>query len=684
MPSELITPAHLARKAIIYIRQSSPHQVLTNQESLRLQYALRQRARELGWRDDAIETIDADLGLSGAQAAHRAGFKELIARVTLGQIGIILSSEVTRLTRNCSDWYPLLDLCGYGNCLIADREGVYDPGTANGRLLLGLKGTISEVELHTIRARLTAGLLSKAARGELALVLPAGLMRDPSGVVTKDPDREVQARIALVFATFLRVRSACRVLRVLNDQNLDLPRRNRLGDTVWRKPTVAAILAILKNPAYAGAFVYGRTRALRAGPPVRRAAQKRVPQEQWRIVVKDKYPAYISWETFAKIQAMLRDNHAEYDRNQTRGIPREGAALLHGLVYCGECGHKMVVQYKNGTRYICNYLHQQHGVPVCQYIPGDPIDAAVVAAFLKAVEPAELEALSQALISRQTADQAMAKAQAQRIERLRYRAALAERQYNKVDPDNRLVAAELERRWEDALRELTQAEAAARQDSGISPPVLLTPERAAAFAALGQRLPQLWNHLAAARRKALLRCLIDKVVIRRAAPDQIALRIVWRGGAVTALAVPVTVGSLAALSRAAEMEARLLELARQGHSDQAIAAELTRAGHRSPMHDRVLPSTVQIIRLKHRVLRNRCQSHPRRVPGYLTVPQLARRIQTPVHWIYDRIHKGTIAASRDEKTGLYLFPDTPATVANLKQLKAGHQRQLGFPTKAAS
>jgi hypothetical protein len=409
-----------------------------------------------------------------------------------------------------------------------------------------------------------------------------------------------------------------------------------------------------------------------------------MPQEQWRIVVKDKYPAYISWETFDKIQAMLRDNHAEYDRNQTRGIPREGAALLHGLVYCGECGHKMVVQYKNGTRYICNYLRQQHGVPVCQYIPGDPIDAAVVAAFLKAVEPAELEALSQALISRQNAGQAMAKAQAQRIERLRYRAALAERQYNKVDPDNRLVAAELERRWEDALRELTQAEAAARQDSEISAPLRLTPERAAAFTALGRRLPQLWNHLAAARRKALLRCLIDKVVLRRAAPDEIALRIVWRGGAVTALAVPVTVGSLAALSRAAEMEARLLELARQGHSDQVIAAELTRAGHRSPMHDRVLPSTVQIIRLKHHILRNRCQSHPRRVPGYLTVPQLARRIQTPVHWIYDRIHKGTIAASRDEKTGLYLFPDTPATVANLKQLKAGHQRQLGLPTKAAS
>src|SRR5215207_2159330 len=229
MTSDLVMPRHLCRKAVIYIRQSTPHQVLSNQESLRLQYALRQRARDLGWIEADIEVIDADLGQSGAAAEHRRGFKDLIARVTLGEVGLILSYEVTRLARNCSDWYPLLDLCGYRQCLIGDREGVYDPGSANGRLLLGLKGTISEVELYTIRARLTAGLLNKAERGELGLMLPVGLVRDAAGIVVKDPDREVQARLELVFAAFLRLRSAAKVLRSLNEGGLALPRRGRLG-----------------------------------------------------------------------------------------------------------------------------------------------------------------------------------------------------------------------------------------------------------------------------------------------------------------------------------------------------------------------------------------------------------------------------------------------------------------------
>src|SRR3954463_12989991 len=296
MKSELIDDRHLARRALIYVRQSSPHQVLTNQESLRLQYDLRRRALALGWREEDIEVIDTDLGLSGAAAMHREGFKDLIARVTLDQVGIVLSSEVTRLSRNCSDWYPLLDLCGYRQCLIGDRDGVYDPGSANGRLLLGLKGTISEMELHTIRARLTAGLLNKAERGDLALVLPVGLIGDAAGVVVKDPDREVQARIELVFATFLRVRSATRVLRCLNEGGLTLPRRGRLGGTVWRSPSLAAILGILKNPAYAGSFVYGRSRTVHPGSQLSKARQKILPREQWRVIVKDKYPAYVTWE----------------------------------------------------------------------------------------------------------------------------------------------------------------------------------------------------------------------------------------------------------------------------------------------------------------------------------------------------------------------------------------------------
>ena len=254
--SELVTLEHLNRKAIIYIRQSTPHQLISNQESLRLQYSLRQRAIELGWSESNIEVIDSDLARTGASAEQRPGFKEMLAQVTLGLIGIILSYDVTRLSRNCSDWYPLLDLCGYKSCLIADRDGVYDPGSSNGRLLLGLKGQISEVELHTIRARLTAGILSKAQRGELGLTLPVGLIRDELGVVHKDPNREVQDRIDLIFQSFLRLKSACKVLRMCNEQGLYIPRRDRFGDITWRKPSVAAIISMLKNPAYAGAFVY--------------------------------------------------------------------------------------------------------------------------------------------------------------------------------------------------------------------------------------------------------------------------------------------------------------------------------------------------------------------------------------------------------------------------------------------
>lgn len=388
--SELVSPAHLQRKALISIRQSTPHQVLSNQESLRLQDALQQRAIDLGWRPEDSEIIDADLGMTGASASHRAGFQEVVTSVTLGQVGIILSADVTRLSRNCSDWYPLLDVCGYRGCLIADRDGIYDPGSANGRLLLGLKGQLSELELHTIRARMTAGLLNKAQRGELALALPVGLVRDPIGKVHKDPPREIHDRLELIFTTFLRVRSANKVVQFLKRNDLLLPRRDRFGDLVWEKPTVAAILQILKNPAYAGAFVYGRTRSIRKDPTSPHTKPIRLPLEQWKIRVNDVYPAYISWETFEQIQQMLLDNYAAYDRNKSRGVPRAGAALLHGIVYWGECGHKMVVQYKNGTRYLCNSSRQQYGVPVCQSIHADPVDEKVVEAFFQALSPVEL------------------------------------------------------------------------------------------------------------------------------------------------------------------------------------------------------------------------------------------------------------------------------------------------------
>ena len=635
----------------------------------------------LGWRTDDIEIIDGDLGLSGAATHYREGFKELLTRVTLGEVGLILSVEVQRLSRNCSDWYPLLDICGYKHCLIADRDGVYDPGTPNGRLLLGLKGQLSEMELYTLRARMTAGLLNKAQRGELALSLPVGLVREADGVVRKEPNLEVQQRLELVFSTFLQRRSASKVLQFFNAQQLLLPRQDRFGEVRWRKPTVAAILAILKNPAYAGAFVYGRTRTVRTGAGPRQATQQRLPVEQWRIRVNDKYPAYISWETYEQIQTMLKDNYAEYDRNKTRGIPRPGAALLHGLVYCGECGHKMVVQYKTGTRYLCNYLRQQYHVPVCQYIPADPVDATVVAAFFAALSVVELDAYRTALTARQQTEAATRRAQRQQLQRLRYQAALAQRQFEHVDPANRLVAAELERRWETALRDLQHAEATLQERPQPRVAAAEIPaDLQAAFSRLGQKLPELWPTAVLSRpqKKALLRCVLEKVVVQRVGRDRVQIRLVWRGGEVTEYVSPIPVGSLAELSTGQELEARVLQLHKAGKSDEVIARELSAAGFRSPMHEDLLVSTVRGLRLKHRCFITRHQSHPRSVAGSLTVTQVAHRLGLSVHWLYDRIHTGQIRLPKDPATRLFLFPDHPTTLELLTQLRAGQLQHVGF------
>ncbi len=670
--SELITPMHQTRQAIIYVRQSTPHQVMSNRESLQLQYALKQQALAWGWQETAINTIDTDLGMTGTSIHYRAGFKEMVAAVTLGQIGLILSTDVTRLCRNCSDWYPLLDACSYQHCLIADQDGVYDPSTPNDRFLLGLKGQLSEMELHTIRARMTAGLLNKAHRGELALPLPVGLIRDKLDRVVKEPNVEVQHRLELVFSTFLRVKTASQVVRFFNEKSLLIPRHDRFKDVVWKKPTVAAILEILKNPAYAGAFVYGRSRTTRDA--LGKATQKRLPMAEWRICLQDKYPAYISWQLFEEIQAMLKDNYAEYNRNKSRGIPRPGAALLHGLVYCGCCGHKLLVQYKGGNQYLCNALRQSYQVPVCQRMPSDAIDAAVVAAFFAVISPMELDAYAQALAVQEKVNEEIDQAHRQQLARWQYESDLAQRQFCRVDPDNRLVAAELENRWETALQNLKQAQGEyVSWQQERQQPLHLSTKLREAFAAVGQNLPQIWQQdiLTRPQKKALLRCLIDKVVVHRAPKDQVQTRIVWQGGETTTLVVPVTVGSFADLSGADEMQKIILELAHQGQPDTEIATHLTTLGYRSPMKtDLVLPSTVRGVRLKHGILQKRSQSHPRHISGYLTISQIARTLNLAPHWIYDRIKNGTIQIGKDPMTNLYLFPDNAATLAMFRQLKA--------------
>jgi len=679
--SELVHPSHVQRQAVVYVRQSTPHQTLANQESLQMQYGLRQRAVELGWGPSDVQVVDSDVGRTGSSIKGRRGFQQLVTDVTMGKVGIILAYDATRLARNCSDWYQLLDLCGYRDCLIADRDGVYDPGSVNGRLLLGLKGTISELELHTLRIRLTAGILSKAQRGELALTLPTGLIRDPSGQVFKHPNLEVQSRLELIFDTFLKQKSASKVVRFLKDRDLTIPRQDRQGDIRWRPATEAAVCLILKHPAYAGAYTYGRSRSMGRHGPEKGSLQKPLPREQWKVCIRDKYPAYISWETYERIEAMLQDNSSLYDRNKRRGVPRPGKALLHGIVYCGECGHKMVVQYKGGTRYLCNHLRQQHQVPVCQYIPGDPIDDHVVRLFLNAFSSVELDLHGKVVENaRQERDEVL-RSHRQQLDRLRYQARLAERQFNQSDPDNRLVTAELERRWEQALRDLKAAEEAFERQQQQYPnlPTLDTATRKA-LENIGNHLPQWWaqGRLSPQHKKALLRSLIDKVVIRRVRRDTVHTRVVWKGGEVTAAEIPVPVGSLADLSQAKKLETEILRLSAEGLSDDTMAQRLTHEGYRSPMRLVVLPSTVRTIRLRHRIFITRHQSHPRRIPGHLTVPQLAEKLHVPFHWIHDRIHNGTIRVAKDKETGLYLFPDRPKTLERFRKLLAGKLHNLRF------
>ncbi len=678
--SELVTTQHLALKAMIYIRQSTLHQTLTNQESLKLQYALNQRASELGWQKNNIEIIDEDLGLSGASADHRKGFQSLLTKVALGEIGIILSFDVTRLSRNCSDWYPLLDICGYRHCLIADRDGVYDPGTMNGRLLLGLKGQLAEVELSTIRARLTAGILNKARRGELALSLPVGLTRDAIGQVEKDPHQEVQDSIARVFEVFLQVKTISQTLVYFNQHGLMMPRYDKFHQLQWRKPTLSTLSNVLKNPAYAGIFVYGKTRTSKTGPAATDKVTKKLPRDQWKIVIPNKYPPYISVDIFDKIESMLKQNYAEYQRNKTRGIPRNGAALLQGIVFCGTCGHKMVVQYKGGNRYLCNHLRNQYRTPVCQFIPANAVDKHVVALFFEAISPIELDAYEASLDAQSTEKQSLLKAQQQKLERLRYQSQFAQAQFNKVDPENRLVAAELEKRWEEALRAFKEVENEFEKNTQIKTAINIPDEMRLAFQNMGERLPTIWDQaiLSRKQRKAFLRCLIDKVVIHRETRDCLLLRIVWKGGETTTTHLPITVGSFSELSFAQEMETVILEMSQKGKNDKEIAEKLTQLGYRSPMKSQVIHSTVQTIRLKHRILQQGHQSHPLQITGYLTVPQVAKKIDVPNHWIYDRINNKRIVVRRDANSGSYLFPEKYETIKMFKQLKNGILYNLDF------
>jgi DNA invertase Pin-like site-specific DNA recombinase len=683
--SEHIQPDHLRRQAVVYPRQSSPQQVLNHQESLRLQYALAERARAFGWDASSVQIIDADLGVSGSSSAGRPGFQELVARVNLGQVGIIFAYDVTRLARNCTDWYQLLDLCGYRRCLVGDQEAIYDPATPNGRLILGLKGLIAELELHTIKTRLHAGLISKARRGDLAQSLPVGLVRDLSGRVVQHPDQEVRERIAFVFALLLRVKSIHGAVREMVAARLLLPRRERGRDDsaiVWRQPTAAAISALLRNPAYAGTFVYGRTRFLPrvpGGPPRKHP----LPPEEWQFMVPDKYPAYIDRDTFATIQAMLRDNYQEYSRRRSRGVARSGTALLQGLAYCGHCGRKMTVQYHAAPRYLCSGHKEQGGGPECQRISIPPVDVWVVRSFWEALAPAELDRYDAAVAALDEQRLQLRRARDLQLKRLRYEAGLAEKQYRLVDPENRLVAVELERRWEQALQALCRAEEEAQAPEPTIEP--LTTELRQQLDEVRPTLRQMWDEgaLSNIRKKELLRTLIDKVVLQRPGGDRCEVRIVWKGGDWTTAVLELPVVTYAGMASGEKLVCEVLQRARDGQSDEQIAAEMTAAGYHAPLKKCLSVDSVVRIRHQHGVYSRKTEFLRHGLTGWITLGQAVERLGEHKSWAYYLIRKKRLLIDRDPEIGLYLVRDTKRVLKELKELLRGDRFSLALQRRSS-
>lgn len=453
-----INDDHRDRLAVVYVRQSSLHQVSEHRESTRLQYGLVERARSMGWMQARVLVIDEDQGMSAASAEHRSGFQRLLSEVALNHVGLILGVEMSRLARSCRDWYHLLELCAWCGTLICDLDGLYDPSPYNDRLLLGLKGTMSEAELHILQQRMLQGSRQKARRGELLTRLPIGYVRGPSGGLVLDPDEQVRMTVSRVFDLFDRVGTVTGVLRALRQQHVQIGVRLEggpdAGRLVWRRPNQSTLRNMLTHPVYAGAYVYGR-RGTQAGPAGRRSRHWR-PPEQWQVLIRDRVPAYIDWQRHRANLDQLAENRS---RHEAKGSIRRGRALLAGLVVCGRCGRRMHARYAGKAsrpRYCCEADKSAYGDPACQGLAAQPLDDEVVRLALAALRPSALEVslrVTQDLQSQRDQAEAL---WTQRIERARYEAERAHRQFDAVEPENRLVARTLERSWEQKLQDHQQ------------------------------------------------------------------------------------------------------------------------------------------------------------------------------------------------------------------------------------
>jgi DNA invertase Pin-like site-specific DNA recombinase len=669
---------HCERQAVVYVRQSTMRQVEQNRESTRLQYGLADRACRLGWRQEQILVIDDDLGRSAASALDRPGFQRLVAEVGLGHVGLVLGIEVSRLARSCRDWHQLLEMCALFDTLIGDADGIYDPSTYNDRLLLGLKGTMSEAELHILKARMHEGRRAKAARGELVLGLPRGYVLKPSGEVALDPDEGVQQVIRLVFAVFERRRSVSGVLRYLVDHEIQLPDRIRTGpnkgDIRWNRPSRATLSDMLRHPAYAGAYVYGRRhhdgRLRVPGQPYSGRRFRRDPQT-WTVLQQGAYPAYIDWGTFEQNQEQMAAN-----RNRYPGIPRGGGALLGGLVACGMCGRRMFTGYNDDgheARYVCNQMAATFGAPRCQSISACPVDEHVSALMLSALAPSAIEVSLQVAEDLELERQQLHEQWKQRLERAGYETALARRRYEAVDPQNRLVARTLERDWEAALT-AEQALRAEHERALARAPERLTEEEKATVRRLASDIPALWRAptTTARDRQAIARLMIERVVILvHGESERADLACHWAGGVVTKNTLIRPVRRFEQLEHFDQMLAQITEMRSQGATAQCIADRLNAEGWRPPKKHTFDAAMIRRL-LQRRGLGTKRPIWSGNVPRIdeteMTLQELADRLgahrQTVYGWLRRGKLTGRLAQVGTQRIWLVKLTDTSVRTNN--------------------
>ena len=679
--AQKIRPDHLDRLAQVYVRQSTMMQVRENTASTARQYDLAGRARDLGWLPERIQVIDQDQGHSGASTAGRDGFQHLVAQVGLGRTGAVLSLEASRLARSCSDWYRLIEICALTSTLVIDEDGVYDPTQYSDRLLLGFLGTMSEAELHLIRSRLLGGKLKKASDGQLRFRPPTGLVYDLERRIVFDPDEQVQQAVRLIFDLFDHSPSALAVVKHFADHHLQCPTRfwggNRHGQVIWRPLSHARVLGILHNPEYAGAYVYGRTKTrvlcLPGEEPRIKGRTRQVRPEHWPFLIPGHHPGYITWDQFQRNQRRLDDNRTLPDQDR-RGAPREGFALLQGIVRCGRCGRRMSVRYINNASipsYECNWVHTRFAGKTCQSIRGDEIDAAVAHALLEAMQPAQLE------ISMAAFDQVAARArQLDRqwqltLERARYEAELARRRFVAVEPENRLVARTLEREWNEKLAEIERME----RDETLRPQLasrLVDPEERRRVLALAQDVSKVWHSPTTPQsaRKQLLGYLIKDVTLTRGETIiQVAIR--WQTEACTVLEVPRPKRSYEVRRTDPAIVARVKVLALE-NTDREIAALLDQEGFRSGTGSRFTQNIVAQLRYGYSI-KSGCPEAPSacdgnyRADGRCSAKTAAEMLNVNVSTIADWCHSGTLDGIQSAPYAPWWIKLTLEIVARLRK-----------------